>query len=321
MTTPANLTIDQITTRVMNQLRIPVSNTTEQTKVLALINEVYRDLYVKFDWWFLLKRAVVNTVAKIDTGTVSVTLGSTALTFSSAPGLITHYSFLTPGGGPDFGAVYIVASTGTGTTQALDAAYTNTTSTAAAYRLYQDRIALPADAGKILWVKRFGERIPLRKVGPEEMDGIKIVDTSEGKPEAWTVSDFLTTGGPTTQRMLIVHPYPKDPYRLEIKYKQQLNTEMALSVSTQPFLPDEYRQILIYGSLARAFPLWANDTERGTYYQSLFNDLLALMQNAHREYASDDPQITVEDRYRRRPRGRRAATTLGSWFDRLPFEP
>ncbi len=129
MTTPANLTIDQITTRVMNQLRIPVSNTTEQTKVLALINEVYRDLYVKFDWWFLLKRAVVNTVAKIDTGTVSVTLGSTALTFSSAPGLITHYSFLTPGGGPDFGAVYIVASTGTGTTQALDAAYTNTTRT------------------------------------------------------------------------------------------------------------------------------------------------------------------------------------------------
>mgnify|MGYP001605041209 CR=1 FL=1 len=321
MTTPANLTIDQITTRVMNQLRLPTSNTTEQTKVLALINEVYRDLYVKFDWWFLLKRTVVNTVAKISTGPVSVTLGSTALTFSDATGVVTHYSFLTPGGSPDFGAVYIVASTGASTAQTLDAAYTNATSTEAAYRLYQDRIALPADTGKVLWVKRFGERIPLRKVGPEEMDGIKIIDTSEGKPEMWTVSDFLTSGGPTTQRLLIVHPYPKDAYRLEIKYKQQLNTEMALSASTQPFLPDEYRQILVYGALARGYPIFLNDTERGTYYQSLFNDLLALMQASHREYASDDPRITIQDRYRHQPRGRRAATTLGSWFDRLPYDP
>lgn len=321
MTTPANLTIDQITTRVMNQLRIPTTNTLEQTKVLAVINEVYRDLYVKYDWWFLLKRAVINTVAKIDTGTVSATLGSASLTFSTATGLVQHYSFTTPASNPDFGAVYIITSTGTGTAQTLDAAYTGTTSTEASYRLYKDRLPLPADTGKVLWVKRFGERIPLRKIGPEEMDGIKIVDTSEGKPEVWTVSDFETTGTPTTQRLLIVHPYPKDAYRLEIKYKQQLNTEMALSVSTQPFLPDEYRQILIYGALARAFPLWHNDTERGTYYQSLFNDVLALMQATHREYASDDPQITIEDRYRTRNRRQRTSVTMGAWFDRLPYEP
>ena len=321
MTTPANLTIDDIATRVMNQLRLPVSNTTELAKVLAVINEVYRDLYLKHDWWFLLKRSIINTVASITTGTVSVTLGSPLVIFSAPPGLIQHYSFLTPGGALDSGAVYIITSSGTVTAQTIDANYTNVTSTAAAYRLYQDRIALPADCGKLLWVKRFGELLPLRKIGPEAMDQIKINDTSEGKPELWTIGDFQTTGDPTTPRWLTIHPYPKDAYRLELKYKQQLNTEMAVGASTQPYLPDEYRQILIYGALARGFPLFSNDVERGQYYQGLFNDVLALMGNAHKEYARDEPQIVPDDRYRRPRRRARTSTTLGGYFDRLPYEP
>src|SRR2546425_13106606 len=85
MTTPAGLTYSQIETRVMNALRIPTSNATEQTKVQALINEVYRDIYVKSDFWFFLKRGAVNTAAKYVTGTANVANLSTAGTLSSAP--------------------------------------------------------------------------------------------------------------------------------------------------------------------------------------------------------------------------------------------
>lgn len=319
MTTPANLTYTNIETRVMNQLRIPVTNTTEQAKVAAVINEVYRDLWVKEDWWWLVKRTVINTVAKITAGTVNVLNGSTALTFTTAPGLVTGFVLTIQGDSNDSGAVYRIASTGTGTSQTLDAAATATSNTVAGYRLYQDSYSLPIDCGKVLLVKRYGERLPLKMVGMQELSRYKILDTTEGKPEIVTVFDFNTTGDPTTARQLQVHPYPDKTYRLEIFYKQQLNTE--LSGTTQGFMPDEYRQILIYGALARCYPIFLNDIERGKYFQALFNDTLALMVATHREYMKDRPGIVPDNTYRMNRRPQRVATTLGNWFDRLPINP
>ena len=321
MTTPANLTYANIETRVANQLRIPTSNTGEMTKIAALINEVYRDIYVKYDWWFLLKRTVLNTVAKLSEGTASVTLGSTAITFSSAQSAdLLGWIFSVPSNANDAGALYRINSTSTAATaHTLDAAFTGATSTAAGYRLYQDALSLPADCGKLLQVKRYGELLPLRPIGKEEMMMLKIRDTSEGKPQFYSIFDYATTGDPTTARLLQIHPFPDKAARLEILYKQQLNTE--LSSTTQPFLPDEYRQILIYGALSRGYPIFLNDLERGKFFQALFNDMVALMVAQQREYASDLPNYYPENDYRRsRARGV-GSYTLGSWFDRLPNVP
>ena len=319
MTTPALLTYTQLETEVLNQIRIPVTNATEQAKVAAVINNVYRDLYVKEDWWFLWKRTVINTVAKITTGTVNVSNGSAALTFTNAPGLVTGYVMLLQGDSNDSGAVYRISSTGTGTSQTADAAITATTNSVAGYRLYQDSYDLPADCGKVLLVKRYGERLPLNMVGMQEFSRYKILDTTEGKPEIVTVFDFDITGDPTSARQLQVHPYPDRTYRLEIFYKQQLNTQ--LSGTTQPFFPDEYRQILVYGALAACYPIFLNDVERGKYWQSKFNDTLALMVATHREYMKDMPQVVPGNLYRANRRPGRVATTLGNWFDRLPINP
>ena len=302
----------------MNQLRIPVTNATEQAKIAAIINEVYRDIYVKEDWYWLVKRTVINTVAKISAGTVNVSNGSTALTFTNAPGLVTNFVLLLQGDSNDTGAVYRIASTGTGVAQTADAGITATSNSAIGYRLYQDAYDLPIDCGKLLLVKRYGERYPLKMVGIQEMSRYKILDTSEGKPEVVSVFDYDTTGDPTTFRQLQVHPYPDRTYRLEIFYKQQLNTE--LSGTTQGFMPDEYRQILIYGALARCYPIFLNDVERGKYFQSLFNDTLALMVSNHREYAKDLPQLNPMSYRQIQRRPSRVSGTLGGWFDRLPFE-
>ena len=319
MTTPAGLTYTQIETRVLNQIRIPVTNVTEQAKVAALINEVYRDIYVKEDWWWLWKRTVINTAAKISAGTVNIANGSTAITFSSAPGLVTGDVLIIQGDVNDFGAVYRIASTGVGGAQTLDAAATAATNVAAGYRMYQDSYSLPLDCGKVLLVKRYGERLPLKIVGMAELARYKILDQTEGKPEIVTVFDNATTGDPTTARQLQVHPYPDKTYRLEVFYKQQLNTE--LSGTTQAFMPDEYRQVLIYGSLARAYPIFLNDLERGKFFQALFNDTLSLMTGTHREYMKDLPQLVPDNAYRMNRRPQRTATTLGAWFDRLPINP
>ncbi len=133
------------------------------------------------------------------------------------------------------------------------------------------------------------------------------------------LSDFSTTGDPTTQRLLWVHPYPDKPYRMDLYYKQQLNTEMACS--DQSFFPDEYRQILIYGTLARGFPIFHKDGEQGKYFQSLFNDLLALMVAQHKEYAADHAAVVPQAGYRRTRNRMRTAYTLGNLFDRWPSAP
>lgn len=324
MTTPANLTLTDIATRVMNNLRMPVSNTTELAKVTAVINEVYRDICAKSDWWWLIKRTVINTRAKIDTGTVSVTLGSTSITFSSAPTIdVTGYTFMVPGGAQDSGVVYRIGSHVAASTAALlDAEYTNATNTIAGYKLYRDSFTLPVDCGKVMNVKRFGYILPLLRTGMEGLSEMKLWDTREGKPQAYSVFDYACNGDPTSRRLLQVHPYPDQPYRLEIYYKQNLNTE--LSTTTQAFIPDDYRQLLVYGALAHCYAIFLNDVERSKFFLEKFNDVLALMAAQQKEYAHDQPGIEPANDYRptHRSRTRRGANmTLGSLFDRWPSEP
>ena len=111
MATPENLTATAIETIVMNALRLPTSNTTELGKIRDLINAVYRDIYLKHDWWWLLKRTVINTTLKISTS-LNVTIGSTSITLSTAPAVdLQQWSLVVPGNANDAGAVFIVTTT------------------------------------------------------------------------------------------------------------------------------------------------------------------------------------------------------------------
>lgn len=317
------LTYANVETRVMNQLRVPVTNTTEQTKIAALINEVYRDVAAKVDWWWLTKRTIVSTVADITTGTIDVANNSTAVTFSSAPTpSVLRRKLHVTGNTTDSGAIYRVsAHTAAAAGATLDAVYTGATNATASYSVWGDEYDLPTDFSKPLWVKRYGWQHPLQLIGPEEMASIKIWDVSVGKPQLATIQDFQTTGDPTTQRQLVIHPYPDEIYRLEVHYRRTLNTE--LSGSTEPLIPDDYRQILVYGALARGYPIWLNDVVRGKYFETLFNDVLALMTTMQNERTSDRPRVQIRDDYRRfYKRGGRgtAHVDLGSFFDRLPSE-
>lgn len=311
----------------MNQLRIPVTNAQEQAKVDGVINEVYRDIYAKCDWWYLRKRTVINTAAKYTTGTVNVVNLSTAATLSNAPavglGSFVGYKLLTIGDVNDNNALYRITAHTAGTTAlTFDAGYTGTTNTAAAFRIYADEYSLPSDTGKILKATDYGLDSNIERVSFEDMANLKTgSDMTEGKPRLFCVNDFATTGDPTTARRVIFYPWPDKTYRVELSYKQQLNTE--LSGTTQPLIPDEYRQVIIYGALARGYPIFLADTERGNYFLGLFNDTLNLMTAIHREYMQERPQIAPMDADRRRfPHRRRIGRiSLGTYFDTHPSEP
>ena len=185
--------------------------------------------------------------------------------------------------------------------------------------VYQDQYSLPTDLKYIREIRRYGLVPPLRKIGPEEMDAIKAYDVGVGKPAAWTVRDFATSGDPTTAQRLIVHPYPDDTYRLEISYLQTLNTEV--SSTTRFLIPDDYIQVLIYGTLSRAYPIMLADATRGLYYAGLYNSVLEQLVATQRTY-EDLPATQPRDVYRRfYHRQGRQRGTLRSLFGRVPNEP
>jgi hypothetical protein len=288
------LTYANVEERVMNTLRLPVGNQVEKAKVQNLNNLVYRDICAKQDWAWLEKRQVVNTVAKFETDTVSVTLGSTGFTFLTNPSTdVVGDALLLAGNSNDPLAVYRIATSAASYT--FDAAYTGVTSTA----------PVASDVGKLLQVKRYGERQPLQLIGKNAMADLKIYDTTEGRPQFACLDQYATTGDPTSARLLWVHPYPDRAYRLEVLYKQWAATE--LTGSARPLIPDEFAETLFYGSVARGYAIFLNDTERSKFYQDLFNDLLSLMAAQNKEYTRDNPGVHPQDDYRVHTRARRRA--------------
>ena len=318
----ATLTYTDLQTRCANELRLPTTNSTEMTKLGYIINLVYRDIGSRYsNWWWLRKHAVVNTVAKIETGTLAATKGDTTITFSSGPtATAAGKVIIVTGNVSDASAVYrILTHTAAATTATLDAAYTGTTVTASAYKLYQDRYDVATDTKAIREIRRYGRVEPLRLVGPEVIDEIKIVDSSEGTPMVAALRDYATTGDHTSARQLIVHPYPDDTYRLDIEYIQTLNTEVSGTTRFQ--IPDEYAQVLIYGTLSRAYPVMLSDTTRGLYYAGLFNSAMDQMVADARQregYPTTVPQDTYRRFYHRDRR--RGHATLRSQFGRWPAD-
>jgi len=319
----AELTYSDVQTRVANDLRIPTSDTQEMTKLQNLINAVYRDIAVRYpNWWWLRKRQLIATSDDISTGTVSVTNNNTAITFSSAPTpSIAGRVFYVVGNTTDSGAIYRVSSHTAATTAAtLDGVYTGATDTAAGYRVYQDTYDLATDTNRVIYVQRWGYRLPLEIISPEQMREIKGYDVRTGKPQLAAISDFDTTGDPTTQKQLILHPYPDAIYRLELDYTRTLNTEV--SSTTRFLIPDDYIQVLVYGTLSRAYPIYKNDAQRGAYFLTLFNDVLALMVAHQRTLYEGFPQTIPADTHRSFYRkGRRISPStvdLGDAFGRWP---
>lgn len=310
---------------VMNALRVPVSNVTERAKIQGFVSDVYGDICSKSDWWWLQRHIVRNTTPKITAGTISVTENSAAVTFSTAPQQfsanvsVVDFVLCIASNAVDSQAAYRIATHTAGDTAAtLDATYTGGTDAAAAYRLYEVSYNLPQGCAKLLQVKRFGMREPIRRIGIEDLNYLQMTTQQEGKPQVYSIFDFVT-GAPIQRRLLQIWPYPDQAYRMELWYKYAQTGDTSVDLD----LPVDYQQALVYGALARCYPIFLNDLERGAYYQALFNDVMALMTAQQREYASDHPGVQpVMGMYRRASSRRRVGyTSLGSYFDTLPNIP
>lgn len=315
-------TFGTIYTAVANRVRIPTDDTTRITRIKQIVNDIYKDILLQEDWYFLIKRHVFNTASAYDHGTITVTTGSTAFTFSNvatALGSFVSRKLLVDGGTLDPSAVYRisthVASEATGL---LDLEYTNAATSSASFHVYQDEYDLPTDFLSLVDFQRYGFELQARPIGPRDMLILKGRDTTAGKPQVYTVLDYDTTGSPTTQRQLWVHPYPDRTTRVEVYYRRQA-TDLT-SDSDLPVMPEEFRHVIMDGALAEAYYTLAADETRGASYRQRYEQGLARMSVQHRETTGQKSAIAPKDQHRAWFKGRRhvgpGGVDLGSWFDR-----
>ena len=314
-------TFEDIWTRVANRARIPTSDTTRLDRIKQILNDVYLDICLQEDWYWLIKRHVFNTASAYDQGTITVTTGSTAFTFSTTPtslGSFVGRKLLVSGGTPDSLAVFRISTHTSGAaTGLLDVAYTNTSSSTSSFNVYQDEYDLPTDFLSLVDSQRYGFALPAAPIGPRDMLELKARDTSEGKPQRYTVLDFDTTGDPSTQRQLWVHPYPDQFYRTEVIYRRQA-TEL-ISAEDAPAMPEEFRHVLTEGAMADVYTTMLADESRGAYYRQRYEQGLARMAVQNREKTGQKSQIVPKDTHRGFFKGRRrgpGSMDLGSFFDR-----
>jgi hypothetical protein len=290
-------------------------------KLDGLINDLIREWASKYDWPSLTKRQVITTSAGISEGTLSLIKGSQTITFSSAPvDSINQWALIVDGNEVEDAIYRISEHDALASTATLETGgYTGSTNTEAGYHLYKDEYDLPADTGKVHFVQRYGYPQPVKKINWTEMLAIKAYDRSEGPPQLWSVHDFDTTGDSATLKQIIFHPFPDDTYRLEIHSKIDLATEYSGS-SPLP-IPDDYLHVIEWGVLAHGYPIFLNDTVRGTYYLTRYIDALNIAVAQARDEEGGQPQTIIQDQYRSFYKKRRrtaADSDLGSYFGRLP---
>lgn len=314
----------------MNALRIPITNTTERNKVQNQMSLVYGDICAKQDWWWLEGGYETYVNEKWDTGTIAVSQGSTSATLSTAPtGAIStslsERDLLITNNADEPGTLYYI-QTQVSTTITFTVAYTGATDTAATFAAYHTRIGLSGDIGKVIRVITWGLQSPLKMISQADMEYLRSHDQREGRPEFYSVyvPTFRGILPNLNTKTLVIHPFPDKVYRLQLTVKyapDNIDDSESNILGSTLMLPAQFQQVLVYGTLSRCFPLFHNDLEKGAFYTSLFNDVIALMAAEQREYSHDRPSMDPSmGMYRNTVSRRKGRRSLGSWFDRLPAE-
>lgn len=227
------------------------------------------------DWWFARKqpRGVFNTDALIETGTVTATQGSTAVTFSSAP------AFSVAGWRLDVAHLptvpRILTHVAGSTSATLDAAWPEVTSAGASYTLFNVEYDLPEDflrfAGAPYLHSRYMDAIP--------------VGVREGHDIQYPFGTFFkappTAAAMIQPRRIQLNSYDTRAYRLEFDY---IFMPGDLQSGGPIPIPRHHRAVLAIG--AAMLICFDKSDDKAARLASEFRERVALMVQEHRKMLS-----------------------------------
>lgn len=184
-------TFKDIQDLVREEVKIQSTDTETINRIKRDINAVYLNEVSAYERWKWLRQTKdVTLVERFDTGTVSVTKGSTTVTLSSAPTTSKRGHFFAL---KQKGEIYRIAQhTASSTTVILEAPYTETTNAAANYQIWTDAIALPTDCRETFHLTDTLRQTPMENLGLQEFRNQVLLDPfAEFRPRFYTVSDYV----------------------------------------------------------------------------------------------------------------------------------
>jgi len=194
------------------------------------------------DWYWARKqpRGIVTTDASIETGTVTVTEGSTAVTFSSAPAASVAGWRLEVAKLPT--VPRILTHTAASTSATLDAVWPEDTQTLASYVCYNPEYDLASD---------FVRFVGAPYLHSHYMDPIPI-GSRESHDAAYPFGTFFksppTAAAMIQPRRIQVNSYDDRRYRLEYDYVFMPADLTANPSSEEPIVPRPHRAVLASGA-------------------------------------------------------------------------
>ena len=312
-------TFEDILNAVLEELKIPDSDTTEVNRLKRDINMCYVNQVAPAKRWTWLTGFVSKNVpvAYAD-GTVSVTPGSATITFSVAPATSkTGFLFAVD----QFSEIYTIsAHTANSTTATLSAIYNGALGSGLKFKIWTDVVGLPTDCRETIEVYHDYHGEPMKPLGLQDMRRkIALSPRHDGRPTYYSTYDYFDPSSSDAEsesdryRLMRIYPSVSTlPTTLHIDYVKEVNP-LELD-DDEPLMPIEDRIVLVYGALARAWKRHA-DPQSAAESQRDYENKLALMMGRV-EDSQDKPQFTPDSAYLSKKRGRgqrpRGASNYGA---------
>lgn len=346
-------TFSDLYTDLLNRVRESTSQSSRVTQAKRYINSANQDIALgwgeKLPWLERRHRLILQP--KYDTGTVSVTKGSTSVTGSGTAwdtandfGNDNVRSHATPAFGKlrisGQQEVYLVNTVPSDTSLTLVENYLGETDSGLSYVYYEDEFVLPGDFLKPVDARNFSDSITLPLISRTEFRRRFLQNSVPGTPRVATIYETITKNAitaPTTgiggSRLLAVHPPPSDPVLVHYTYVTTQMAENSLSIeltemssdNDQPLMPLRYRHLLVLGALKNWYRDQKDDTrsrEVAAEYGDAVRRMVADVDIGAAPHAVLRPRQGGYWNRARRPysstgRGGRPRYDLNGEFDRL----
>ena len=182
-------TFQDIYTAVVEELKIPTSDTNTLDRIKRDINMGYQDLASRQNWPWLNKFITLTHKQAIESGTASVTLNSRSVTLSSAPAISVQGYWIKFDSHDE---IYKVAQHDAASTSlVLESSYTQDTNASVSYKLWTDRIPLPVDCDETIEVSHQFRSTGLEGIGRQRFRELHARNPfMEGFPRYYSTNDY-----------------------------------------------------------------------------------------------------------------------------------
>ena len=318
-------------TDLQNRVRVTTGVTATENQAKRYINTALFDMHMgnreKFPW--CERRTTLTTQAKYNTGTVTITKGSTTLTGSSTL-WNTNNDFSVDNarvGGKivvnGTVEVYEVSAVGSDTDITLVQNYVGSDVSGGSYIYFEDEYALSDDFLRPLDFSYFDRNRQIKLIQHRVFKERFVRNKTTGKILFAAIVDEAFNGSTTPVRKVVFHNPPDDAELVPYSFiTNKLAVTSAGVESTQlvndddePIVPLHARHLIVYHALYNWYRDKKDDTRsveaKGDYDQGI------LRLTADLEIGANKPQMRPRSYFRRSRRRGRGRHTLGTAFDEL----